>query len=139
MGPWSLGPVFTPRHPAAHVELATFERTRSAAGPRSVACEVLFHRRREAIAKRWRALDAAVAQRQPQSVVHHSDHAHAIHLDSLRAAMSPGRRPALDGILGDPYDNALCESFFASLECELIDRRTFKSHTEGRMAVFQYI
>ena len=43
------------------------------------------------------------------------------------------------GRVGDAYDNALCESFFASLECELIDRYTFKSHTEGRMAVFQYI
>jgi len=53
--------------------------------------------------------------------------------------MSPGRRPALDGIHRRRLRQALCESFFASLERELIDRRTFKSHTEGRMAVFQYI
>jgi putative transposase len=33
----------------------------------------------------------------------------------------------------------MCESFFASLECELIDRRVFKTHAEARMAVFQYI
>jgi len=31
------------------------------------------------------------------------------------------------GSVGDAYDNALCESFFASLECELLDRYTFKS------------
>ena len=43
------------------------------------------------------------------------------------------------GTVGDAYDNALCESFFASLERELIDRRSFKSHTEARMALFQYI
>jgi putative transposase len=43
------------------------------------------------------------------------------------------------GTVGDAYDNATCESFFASLECELIDRRTFKAQTEARMAVFAYI
>ena len=37
------------------------------------------------------------------------------------------------------YDNEMCEGFFASLECELIDRRVFKTHAEARMAVFQYI
>ena len=43
------------------------------------------------------------------------------------------------GSVGDCYDNALCESFFASLECELLDRRSFQTHAETRMAVFQYI
>ena len=33
----------------------------------------------------------------------------------------------------------MCESFFATLECELIDRRRFRSHSEARMAVFQFI
>jgi putative transposase len=33
----------------------------------------------------------------------------------------------------------MCESFFATLECELIDRRSFRSHSEARMAVFQFI
>jgi len=41
--------------------------------------------------------------------------------------------------IGDAYDNAMCESFFATLECELIDRRRFRSHSEARMAVFQFI
>jgi putative transposase len=43
------------------------------------------------------------------------------------------------GSVGDAYDNAMCESFFATLECELIDRHRFRSHTEARMAVFQFI
>ena len=43
------------------------------------------------------------------------------------------------GSVGDAYDNAMCESFFATLECELIDRRRFRSHSEARMAVFQFI
>jgi putative transposase len=43
------------------------------------------------------------------------------------------------GSVGDAYDNALCESFFASLECALIDRYAFKSQSEARLAVFRYI
>ena len=43
------------------------------------------------------------------------------------------------GSVGDAYDNALCESFFATLECELIDRRRFRAQAEARMAVFAFI
>lgn len=43
------------------------------------------------------------------------------------------------GTVGDAYDNAMAESFFASLECELIDRRSFKTKTEARLAVFTWI
>jgi len=49
-----------------------------------------------------------------------------------------GVRPST-GSVGDAYDNAMCESFFATLECELIDRRRFRSHSEARIAVFQFI
>lgn len=37
------------------------------------------------------------------------------------------------------YDNALCESFFATLDCELIKREGFASHAEARMAIFTFI
>ena len=47
-------------------------------------------------------------------------------------------RPSM-GSVGDAYDNALCESFFATLECELLDRRRFGSHAEARMALFSFI
>ena len=43
------------------------------------------------------------------------------------------------GSTGDAYDNAAAESFFATLECELIDRETFRDRTEARMAVFDFI
>jgi putative transposase len=43
------------------------------------------------------------------------------------------------GSVGDAYDNALCESFFATLECELLARRRFASLAEARMAVFSYL
>ena len=49
-----------------------------------------------------------------------------------------GVRPSM-GSVGDAYDNAMAESFFASLECELIDRRTWKTFTQARMAIFTWI
>lgn len=42
-----------------------------------------------------------------------------------------GVRPSM-GTVGDAYDNAMAESFFATLECELIDRKTFRTKTEAR-------
>jgi len=47
-------------------------------------------------------------------------------------------RPSM-GSRGNCYDNALCESFFATLECELLDRRRFKTRAEARMAIFDFI
>jgi hypothetical protein len=49
-----------------------------------------------------------------------------------------GVRPSM-GSVGDAYDNAMAKSFFATLECELLDRRTFKTQAEARMAVFEFI
>lgn len=43
------------------------------------------------------------------------------------------------GSVGDAYDNAMCESFFATLECELLERRRFASQAQARMAVFTFI
>jgi putative transposase len=47
-------------------------------------------------------------------------------------------RPSM-GTVGDAYDNAMAESFFASLEGELIERSTFQSKAQDRMAVFTWI
>lgn len=49
-----------------------------------------------------------------------------------------GVRPSM-GTVGDAYDNAMAESFFASLECELIDRRSWKSKADARTALFTWI
>jgi putative transposase len=43
------------------------------------------------------------------------------------------------GAVGSAYDNAMAESFFATLECELIDRRRFRTQAEARVAIFRYI
>ena len=49
-----------------------------------------------------------------------------------------GVRPSM-GSVGDAYDNAMAESFFATLECELIDRRRFRNPAEARREVFNFI
>lgn len=85
------------------------------------------------------ALDAAITQRRPTGVIHHSDQGcQYTSVDFGRRCRELDVRPST-GSKGDAYDNAMCESFFASLETELIDRRTFKTQVEARMAVFRYI
>jgi len=49
-----------------------------------------------------------------------------------------GVQPSM-GSVGDAYDNALCESFYATLECELLDRHRFRMQREARLAVFDCI
>jgi len=85
------------------------------------------------------ALDMALMARKPGNVVHHSDRGAQYTSVAFGArGKEAGVRPST-GSVGDAYDNAICESFFATLECELIDRRRFRSHSEARMAVFQFI
>ena len=43
------------------------------------------------------------------------------------------------GSVGDAYDRAMCESFFATLECKLLERRRFASQAEAKMACFSFI
>ena len=85
------------------------------------------------------ALDMAVAQRKPDGVVHHSDHGcQYTSLGFGARCREASVRPSL-GSVGDCFDNAMCESFFATLECELLDRRRFATKAEARMAIFQFI
>ena len=85
------------------------------------------------------ALDMAVAQRQPRAVIHHSDQGcqYTALAFGVRCRQA-GVRPSM-GSVGDCYDNALCESFFATLECELLDRVTFATPAEARAAVSDFI
>jgi putative transposase len=85
------------------------------------------------------ALNMAIAQRQATNVIHHSDQ--GSQYTSIAFGQRCGKlgvRPSM-GSVGDAYDNAMAESFFASLECELIDRRSFKTKSEARLALFTYI
>jgi putative transposase len=85
------------------------------------------------------ALDMAIEQRRPRQVIHHSDQGcqYTSVAFGLRCRTA-GVRPSM-GSIGDCYDNALCESFFATLECELLDRVTFHTREEARRLVFDFI
>ena len=81
----------------------------------------------------------ALATRRPKDVVHHSDQGSQYTSIAFgKRCREAGVRPSM-GSVGDAYDNAMAESFFATLECELLDRRRFKTQAEARMAVFEFI
>jgi putative transposase len=85
------------------------------------------------------ALNMAITQRRPTNVIHHSDQ--GCQYTSLafgRRCQAMGVRPSM-GSVGDAYDNAMCESFFATLECELLDRHRFPTQGAARLAVFEYL
>jgi len=85
------------------------------------------------------ALEMALSQRRPDDVIHHSDHGSQYTSIAFgKRCREAGVRPSM-GSAGDCYDNALCESFFATLECELIDRTSFRTHTDARLAAFDFI
>lgn len=85
------------------------------------------------------ALNMALMRRRPAGVIHHSDQG------TQYTSLAFGQRcrvaevrPSM-GSVGDCYDNALCESFFATLECELLDRQRFRTPAEARAGVFDFL
>jgi len=85
------------------------------------------------------ALEMAIGQRRPDGVIHHSDQgSQYTSLAFGKRCKEAGVRPSM-GSVGDAYDNAMCESFFATLECELLERRRFTSKIEAKMACFSFI
>jgi len=86
------------------------------------------------------ALDMALEQRRPTSEpIHHSDQGcQYTSIDFGKRCREAGVRPSM-GSVGDCYDNAMCESFFATLECELLDRTSFATTAEAELAVFDFI
>ena len=85
------------------------------------------------------ALEMAIAQRRPTAVIHHSDQGcQYTAIEFGRRCREANVRPSM-GSVGDCYDNAMCESFFATLECELLDRVTLRTPAEAQLAVFDFI
>ena len=85
------------------------------------------------------ALNMALAVRKPKSVIHHSDQGSQYTSIAFgHRCREAGVRPSM-GSVGDAYDNAMAESFFAALESELLERRRFKTQAEARVAVFAFI
>ena len=85
------------------------------------------------------ALNMALTMRPAKGVVHHSDQgSQDTSLAFGKRCREAGVRPSM-GSVGDCYDNAMAESFFATLECELLARCRFKTQAQARTAVFGFI
>ena len=86
------------------------------------------------------AFNMAVWNRRPTAeVVHHSDRgAQYTSLTFSRRCREAGVAPSM-GSVGDAYDNALAEAFFATLETELLMRHTFATRQTARLALFDFI
>ncbi len=86
------------------------------------------------------ALGMALTRRRPKpGLVHHSDRgSQYTSLAFGKTIEQAGVMPSM-GRRGDAFDNAVAESFFATLETELLDRHTFRSRDQARLAVFTFI
>jgi len=85
------------------------------------------------------ALNMALYRRKPTNVIHHSDQ--GCQYTSIafgKRCVDAGVRPSM-GSVGDCFDNAMCESFNATLECELLVKHQFKNRNEAALAVFEFI
>jgi putative transposase len=86
------------------------------------------------------ALQMAVTRRRPEpGLIHHSDQgSQYVSLAFGQAARDAGISPSM-GSKGDAYDNAVAESFFATLKKELVHRRSWPTRHELASEVFEYI
>ncbi len=85
------------------------------------------------------ALNMAIYRRRPENVIHHSDQGcQYTSIAFSQRCKQAGVRPSM-GSVGDCYDNAMCESFNAILECELLVKHRFKNPREASLAVFDFI
>jgi putative transposase len=86
------------------------------------------------------ALDMAIWNRRPaEGLVHHSDQGCQYTSLAFGRRLRQAGLVASMGSVGDCYDNAVTESFFATLECELLDRSRFATRAQARTAVFDFI
>lgn len=86
------------------------------------------------------ALRMAIAARRPGAgLLHHSDRGSQYAAAEYRALLARHGMLASMSRKGDCWDNAVAESFFATLERELVGRRDWRTHAEARQAIFRYI
>ena len=85
------------------------------------------------------ALEMALHRRRPLDVIHHSDQGTQYTSIALGMRAREAGIQLSMGSVGDCYDNAMCESFFATLECELIERRSFRTHYQAQAEIFRFI
>lgn len=86
------------------------------------------------------ALDMAIEQRQPApGLMHHTDQGQTYIAASYQKRLADHEMVSSMSRKGDCWDNAVAESFFATLKFELMDRKPFESRRAARAAIFEYI
>ena len=105
---------------------------------RTVVGWALADHRRTALV--LRAVGLAIRTRRPAAGrVHHADHGgQSTSLAFGQRLLAAGIRPSM-GSVGDCYDNAIAESFFATLKVELLPRQGWPTRAAARLAILEYI
>jgi putative transposase len=85
------------------------------------------------------ALQMGYAQRCPTAVIHHSDHGSEYTAVAFSTRCRELGITRSMGSIGDCFDNAMMESFFSSLEAEVLDRYRFQTREEARREIFSWI
>jgi len=87
-----------------------------------------------------RALDMSLESRKPpKGLVHHSDRGSNYTAKDYRKALADRGVQCSMSRKGNCWDNAVAESFFATLKKELVHRYIFKTRREAAAAIFEYI
>jgi putative transposase len=85
------------------------------------------------------ALGMAIQNRDPDGTLIHSDHGTQFTSWAFtRRALDSGLVPSM-GSIGDCYDNAVIESFWARMQVELLDRQRWRTRIELATAIFEYL
>ncbi len=135
---WIADITYVPTHDEGVLSLAVILAVFSR---RVVGWSMADHLRTELVVG---ALEMAVWNRRPsERVIHHSDHGcqytSLLFGEHCQAHVQAAGIRCSMGSVGDCYDNAMAESFFATLECELLTPQPFRTHLEARTALFEYI
>ena len=86
------------------------------------------------------ALGNAIESRQPApGLIHHSDRGSQYSAGAYRAELAAHGMIASMSRKGDCYDNAVAESFFSTLEFELLMKHNWDTREDARRAIFRYI
>lgn len=86
------------------------------------------------------ALEMAVGRRRPEpGLIHHSDRGVQYACGDFQRLLWRHRMVPSMSRKGDPYDNAVAESFFRTLKVELVYRRRFRTRREAKAAIVEYI
>lgn len=85
------------------------------------------------------ALTMAIESRHPQQVVHHSDQGSQYTSVAFGLACHQHHVVPSMGSVGDCYDNAMAESFFATLKTERVHRRSYQTRRDAINDVFAWI